>query len=168
MTNKATGGIFLPWLLPRQHLKYYFSQNQVTDPPSSPLIVGLGRKEAVLQNLATQRFNIIKSRIFVGALGLVGGIDGIVRIIGGALLSATSPKSPEPFYLVSSGGLETTLSFAVMVLGLGINKRGLDRIHLIRERWIRRKLQQIPLDQLPPAGLPEESATPLAAVTAQE
>lgn len=45
------------------------------------------------------------------------------------------------------------MGLGIAVLGSNINQKKLDRIRLIRNRWIEKKVSQIPLDQ--PSALVE-------------
>ena len=127
---------------------------QVTDPPPSPVTIHLGKKEEVLQNLAKLSLNIKIARGVMGTVGLIGVLDGGARILGGVLLSVTQ-RDLEPVYLIVSGMFEGVLGVTLGVSGLDINKVGLDRIRLIRNRWVTEKINQIPLDQAPVASLAE-------------
>lgn len=126
---------------------------QVTDSPISPHTIELGRREAVLRNIVVRALRIQLTRASLFTIGLPVGLDGVFRVmVGGVLPFLSSPESRSPLessYHIVGGLMEAIAGAGFLSMATVLGREELGRLALINNRWVERKMKQIPLDQPP-------------------
>ncbi len=121
---------------------------KVIDPPPSPISINLGERADVLNNLNRRRRGLLNPQLIVSIAGLIGMLDGMERGIGTISITTQTDLWPVVYH-ATSGIFEILLGVGILGVGLNMNTGRLNRIKLIRDRWVKEKLQEIPLDQEP-------------------